>query len=355
METKNILKRAILIFVIMIISTLFVAIPVSTAYEFIANGVASFTEDIDNGVYNIYEHPKLIYSARGATFWCSERHTKVLKALTASVKFFEAMQEKKWSNIPYDPENPYFQYKKTEEKGFLDSFETKYTEFGTTLSNKADDSSLYGITSPEDGEGDSKTIEAYEAVLPGLGDNDPLQSIEWELSESVDTNTHQGAAYALTAMPFYTVQEQPLDEWAYEGIELSHDELVKGYFSTYEKQSAIWEKLLNVNVGGEKDRSDRGLSTIALGYQNFHERLKSLPKGYENIVQAYYLEKDGTLNVDGNNEPIQPDKDKHIELSETEIDGERYTTYKYKDTTVETDQKNSCYVLRTLLYRLYSR
>ena len=257
--------------------------------------------------------------------------------------------------------------------------------------------------SPADYEGDDQElIDALRNELPGMGDTLEKKSIEYQKTDTWTADDKPGAAFALTQRKIYEEPTSiPLGK-SETSEPLNPEQLEKGYFTADEKQVAIWDKRLNVNLGNEvgfdtEDEEkwggvDRNLGEISYQYEQFYKALKAKEqskkenneegKAYADFVTAYPVDNFGNvMGYEGKSENLSEingsveypgenpssngkvdypgqirgkrKKEDYIKETETEIDGEKYKTYEYQDTKFEIDAKANCYVLRTILYRLF--
>lgn len=174
--------------------------------------------------------------------------------------------------------------------------------------------------------------------MPGINGNPRVKSIEWNYDHNLVNKDNQDALFVMTQQKIYqTAADVP------ENDSLTQAERKNGYFNVREKQIALWKLPINSELGGliadpQKGEDDANLGYIANRYQEFYNAIHNSAgeDRYEDIIEAH--------NVDKETNKIK-DVSKDIEETKTEINGEEYKTFEYKDTGVEVDTANKCYVL----------
>lgn len=430
METKrslNIIVKILILTVIMIsaISVLFI----NTSKATIISNKGKFEifkNDIDN--LNWHTIPTKEMASYLLSVWCGQHRSGVKQFLTSTQAHHEALISGVQGQMSYDENNPMSKYTrgssntgiiKLNEKGQIiyakdengayiyDKVikvvknKDKYTGTETTttvekiirraenregtsglvpdhisklneFNEKLASSACCGYT-PDTYEGDDQDlIHSLRSSLPGLGVNPVIKSIEFNKDEEWTANDKPGAAFVYTTRPIYqTPDGLPLNVG---GEDLTSEQKELGYFDADEKQAALWDKRLNVNIGEQNDWSDRNLGEIAYQYELFYRELKKREqngKGYEEFVEAYPVDEfgnvigyegsdlssNGVVDYPGQNPSSngavdypgqikgQRDKEDYIEETKTNIEGKDYKTYVYKDTTVEPDVNAGCFVL----------
>lgn len=286
----------------------------------------------DLGMLNFHEVPVHLFEDYNITLWCAEHGADIdgyIKPPRGATEAHYHAYFAGTSGVAAYDENSPLKYYKREATGLVIDHRDKYKNFVDALKAAA----CCDIYTAPDYEGDDQEIiNQLESTLPGIG-KDPVTSIEYEHERDLDVTKYPGAAYVLTASRVYTkASEMPKD-----GDYLTSDEMELGYFNINEKQAALWEKDLGVNIGNDNNWVDRNLGDIAIKYQEFYKHIHSTPNGYEDLIEAHPVDKEGNI--------IEENKQEHIEETETEIEGKNYKTYKYKDTVVEPDMAAGCYVL----------
>lgn len=309
---------------------------------------------------NRQEHPVWLFKDFDLSMWCNEHRRDVDGFMTATELHYWADKERpdrvEGGPTAWSKDNPFHWYRRSEDCGLVENliggrrYKTLYDEWrDEMLSPKPGwchpQSATYvtpfqgeeGIWKREGAIGiNSNTMPAKPGSDWGT---DPLMSIEWNRDEigALPVPEIQDGLFILTQQLIYEkVEDIPLDCPA-----LTDEQKQNAYFTADEKQAALWElKGFSkwFSIGADNDKEDRNLGLAAKRWQTFYNMIhKDGEDKYEDFVKAMWLDK--------NNE-IQELDDVHVtEIEETELEGESYKTYAYKDSISEVNTNNKSHIL----------
>lgn len=278
------------------------------------------------------EVPVWLFAQWNRSFWCVQHGTPIRSYLTATEPHYWAWLDKKPDGVAaYSEGNPYAFYRRTPTMGLITDHHDKLAIFEAELAAQTDG----GYEAVYDFD-DQPLIDINDATCPGIG-KDPVYSIEWNYDYNLVNKDNQDALFAITQQKVYkTADDVPENEV------LSEFEKKNGYFTVREKQIALWRLPINLEVfrglAPKAGEDDRNLGNIAIKYQEFYNRIHNSAgeDRYEDIIKAYNVDKDSNYV-----KPVATD----IEEKRTVIDGEDLKMYEYKDTGVEVEIRDQCYIL----------
>lgn len=287
---------------------------------------------------NWAEVPVWLFEQWGKSFWCVQHGTPIRDYLTATEPHYWAWYYKRPEGVAaYDENEPYYFYRRTEKMGLIEDHQDKWNEAKSKFESAAKNNgwTSWGMEAYDKRYDDQWAIDVNNMLMPSDGfAKDPVYSIEWNYQYDLVNEENQDALFVVTQQKVYkTAADVPANDT------LSMDERKNAYFTVVEKQNAYWKLPINRINGGaminEDSEADAYLGNIALEYQKFYDKIHSTPKGYEDIVEAYNVNKE-TGMIKGSDD---------IEEKRTVIDGEDLKMYEYKDTGVEIDTASGCYIL----------
>ncbi len=347
------------------------------------------------------EIPTWLFADNWISLWCSAHGFAVHKLMTAPEEFYWAYYAEEgdtfYETYDYDNRlnesktNPYKFYRRSETEGLITDYKAAHANWVLTIANKAccsysadrykgDDQDLidWNEGSATDADG-----EKISSGLPGIGDNDPLKSIEWHRTHTWNNYDVQDVLFIMTQQRSYS-DPHNIPQAAGEMISQTNiidpsesnrptdTELKAATFTTREKQNAIWRlndrsRRLNIGLGVTEEQaenndsfSDRKLGYIADSYQTFYNLIhgeNDLNNAYnsthtgddiygDKYVQAMWVDdtKDNQVYYEGENTTSGIEHVKRI--APVTIDGETINeAYEYKDTDVLVNTADNTMVL----------
>lgn len=284
-----------------------------------------------SGIVNWNYIPVRLFQDYNITLWCSQHNHDSVERVTASEKHYIAYQKKTQAVTTYSFFNPYCYYRHSPNMGLIPDHTAEHAKHVRDTKNAM----CCQWYSPDEYEGDDQPIiDQLNETLPGIGKNAKLRSVEYVLEKTLDALKHQDGLYVLTAQKLYDTASEPL--WR---DSLSAEEMEKGYFTHDEKQTALWTTSLGKDGGtiGDRPASEvpmRNLDVIAAEYNNFYNTIhnEAGEDKYEDIVEGYTLDEDKR-------------EKEYVEETKEEFEGEELKTFKFKNTLLQYDKKEECYVL----------
>ncbi len=277
----------------------------------------------DLGTLNYHELPAHLFGEANIYLFCSEHGTDVDGYMTATQALYNAYMANSSGAQKYDENSPLKYYRNSSSVGIRENHFLAWKALRDAIEKKNTDSEHSWTYDDFDNSLNQQAIlNDLKFNLPGGTYNpDHLFSIKYELQDTYNIDNYQGAAFVVTQEKRYAnALTTPLA-----GGGLTDAEKEKGYFDVDEKQAALWDKKLGLNIGREKDKDDRGLADIAIHYQEFNKAIKS--SGYGSIVN------------------VTPTGAGGIDQTSTNINGETLSTYKYKDAGVAVNIAAKSYVI----------
>lgn len=337
------------------------------------------------------EHPWLLFASENKTLWCIEHKVDVDGFMSATEQMYWALEPEGYAvgQVKWDAEfkENVFTYYGWEDANGTSVDDGKfvghglvpdhYDEWKAWYDNNAESKSCagygYGSGTEKEARGDQAIIKFNDENMPGLNGKPRLKSIKYYKLRDLVSNDNQHALFVMTQKRIYENAEDVPDR---DSID-SDSERKNGYFTVDEKQAAIWE-IPDLRRGAGNDKQDRMLGTIALKWQAFYDKLhegkgtgsgvtsanpndpKDRNDNYADEVKAYKVETGEEDHIKFDPETGEESKE-DIEsvivdngevkrpnggdLEPVEIEGEKYTTFKYKDTQVEVDHEEQSVVL----------
>jgi len=320
------------------------------------------------------EVPRNLFANDNITLWCIQHGTPIFKYMTATEEHYHAFQKKEMTNTKYDPLNPFWLYGR--ESGSVTTGlwpnhkNSVHGAFEGTLGDCCTEHSVdnyYGD--------DQDAIDWNNQNMPGVKEKLPaIYSIVYHRTHEYTAKQYQNAFFVLTQKHIYeNADDMPQVDY------VTDEEMKSGYFTIAQKQAALWEIGEPLNIGNSNNKNDRMLGSAAKAYQDFYEKLhagidlgddvtvadknnvKDRKDNYADYVTAYNADEEGNIKEkDGkesqediesvvvDNGQIERPNGGNLDpvtLPNEQGQNEAYTTFKYKDTQVEVDTKEQCFVL----------